>query len=157
TTTAAPSALRTTVPPQAGPGAGTGPDPCPAPLALSEVPRHDFAPVARDEGVQRLAAHLAADVPHRAGAEGGLEAVPEVAAELGYRARRVVGQVLRLGPRHRLGRLDDHDRVRGAVGDVRDPDAALALEDGAGAVEHLIIRLGFGGLLDRGGVHLGHQ
>src|SRR5262245_62834767 len=81
-----------------------------------------------DHGANRFLVELAEpERPHAAVAERGEESVLVLVAERRERELAVVGQHVRLVPRHRLAGLDDHERVRRAVRDLGELRAALAL------------------------------
>src|SRR5262249_15562098 len=84
-------------------------------------------------GIDRLRHEAHHAVGHR-----DVEAVLEHAAQFRQLLLCVEGHIVRLRPDDVLAGLDGHDGVAVAVGDVRELDAGLALEDGPLADEHLI-------------------
>src|SRR5438445_9879445 len=75
-----------------------------------------LSPIARDQGTQNRLLDILREKTDGAVAERRTESPRRVAAELGQRLGCIVGQILRLGPRHRLGGFHNHDGVRSPVG-----------------------------------------
>src|SRR5262249_43334803 len=111
----------------------------PRDLSSPELAGIDYlAAGARYQRVQCRLINALFQEPDRAIRKTDMEAVAKNASQLGQRFLRIVGDVLRLGPRHRLGGFGQPDRVRSPIEKIGNAQALLALESRSLADKGLI-------------------
>src|SRR5205085_1551660 len=120
------------------------------PLCSLKIRAKYFAAGARDGGLERLFADLFVQEAHGAVEHGDVEAVGRLLAELRERLAGVEFQFLGLRPGHSFAGFHDHDRVRGAIGNILEAYSFAQIEAAAIAVKDAIIGLRIAWFVDTG-------